>query len=209
MTSSPRLVWEFGQRAGLFDLPSRSICTLHGDEFGRDLSRKALAKAADHKLRGLQQSAGLFNADTGWMLRINKNGRSKMGDNPQLTPVESQAIAGIERLVEQAVLAETHGDVEHRNPQVLAIHRLYAALEIRGALYRIKWTVKSFAAVVGQGETLHALQAVEIENAPLGTLPAHEAPTVPKPQAQPTTGRAISVRDLLIGAQRHDGSPFG
>ena len=40
------------------------------------------------------------------------------------------------------------------HPQVLAIHRLYAALEIRGALYRIKWTVKSFAAVVGQGETL-------------------------------------------------------
>ena len=115
-------MWEFGQRAGLFDLPSRPICTLHGDEFGRDLSRKALAKAADHKLRGLQQSAGLFNADTGWMLRINKNGRSKMGDNPQLTPVESQAIAGIERLVEQAVLAETHGDVEHRNPQVLAKH---------------------------------------------------------------------------------------
>ena len=88
--------WSFGQRAGLFDLPSRPICTLHGDEFGRDLSRKALAKAADHKLRGLQQSAGLFNADTGWMLRINKNGRSKMGDNPQLTPVESRAIACIE-----------------------------------------------------------------------------------------------------------------
>lgn len=209
MTSGSFTVWEFGQRAGLFDLPSRPICRLQGDEFGSDLSRKALAKAADHKLRGLQQSAGLFNADTGWVLRINKNGRSKMGDNPQLTPVESRAIAGIEALVEHAVLAESHADVEHRNPQVLAIHRLYAALEICGDLYRIKWTVKSFAIAVGQGEILHAIQAVEIENAPLGTLPAHEAPMVPKPQAQPATGRTISVRDLLVGAQRHDGKPFG
>jgi len=38
---------------------------------------------------------------------------------------ESKAVANIEALVRHAVLAETHSDVEHYNPQVSAVHRLY------------------------------------------------------------------------------------
>lgn len=205
---SPSTPDPFGQRPGLFDLPAIAVTVLTGEEFGVGLSRKALAKAADHLLRQIQRSEGLVNADTGWTLKINKNGRSKMGDNPELSATETKAVAGLVDLVWAAVLAETHEDSEHRNPQVQAVHRLFAPVEIGGVLYRTKLTAKTFVPALGSGRVLHAISAVEIENAPLGTLPVHETPKVPKPQAQPTTGRAISVRELMRGAQRQDGSAF-
>jgi hypothetical protein len=53
---------------------------------------------------------------------------------------------------------------------------------------------------------LHALQAAEIEGAPPGISPSssrREGQT-----GQPTTGRTLSISDLLRGATRHDGQPF-
>jgi hypothetical protein len=41
--------------------------------------------------------------------------------------------------------------------------------------------------------------AVEIENAPLGTVSTHETRGASKPQTQPTTGRTLNIADLLAG----------
>ena len=156
-------------------------------------------------LRELQRGPGLVNADTGWVLRINRKGRAKMGDNPGQSAAESKAVAGIESLVNKAVLAETHADTRHENPQVAEVHRWYAPLALGGVLYRVKLTGKTFVPGHGKGRVLHALEAVEIENAPLGTLPAHETPKAPKPQAQPAAGRTLSIAELLAGAKAADG----
>lgn len=197
-----------GQRPGLRDLPPVVITELTGTEFGDGLSKVDIAKRADALLRELQKGAGLLNDDTGWALRINRKGRAKMGDNAGQTAAESKAVAGIEDLVWRAVLTETHPDLEHGNPDVAAVHRFYAPLSLAGDLYRVKLTAKTFVPDVAQGRVLHAISAVELENAPLGTLLAHETPKASKSQAQPTTERTLSIADLLKGATMSDGKPY-
>lgn len=199
-----------GQRPGLFDLPPVKITFLTGAEFGENLNKIQLAKAADHYLRTLQTAAPLQNDDTGWRLVIGKQDRRKMGDNADLTAVDSKAVAGIADLARHAVLAESHQDVEHKNPEVTAIHRFYVPLTINRRLYRVKITVKDYMAAYGR-RNLHALESIEIENAPLpGTLPAHVTRDTRTQQAQPTTaGRTISIADLLRSATRDsDRQPF-
>jgi Large polyvalent protein-associated domain 3 len=202
-------IFIFGQRPGLFDLlPVRAV-QLTGHEFGIGLSRRALSRAADDALRVIQSGDGLPNDDTGWVLRINKKGRSKMGDNPGLSATDSKAVAALPALAQRAVVAERHADDTHHNEFVSAVYRLYVPLLIGDQLYRVKLTVKEYkpGAVVA-GTMLHALSSVEIENAPLGTVPASDTKKVALQQAQPTTGRAVSVRDLLRGAHLHDGTLF-
>ena len=199
-----------GQRLGLFDLSPVKITTLTGVEFGENLNKVHLAQAADRYLRLLQTALPLQNNDTGWSLVIRKQDRRKMGDNANLTSVDSKAVAGIIDLVRHAVLAESHADVEHQNPQVTAIHRFYAPVKIGDTLYRAKLTVKDYSVDFNR-RNLHAIETVEIKNAlSPGTSPAHEAVLQPKRQAQPTTTeRTLSIFQLLRGAIRDsDGQPF-
>lgn len=124
---------------------------LTGEEFGTGLSRRELALAADRLLRELQHGDGLLNDDTGWLLHINRKGRNKMGDNADLSAAESKAVAGIGSLTRHAVLAETHHDIEHNNPQVFSVHRLYVPVNIAGTIYRVKLTAKTFVPELGRG----------------------------------------------------------
>lgn len=193
-----------GQRPGLFRQPPSSITVLTGKEFGENLGKPELVAQATKVLAQLQKGEGLLNEDTGWMLRINRKSRKKIGDNLKLSAPEVKAVAGLEELVRKAVLAETHEDHKHQNPPVDLIHRLYVPLQLEGILFRVKLTAKRFTS----GErTLHALEAVEIERAPLGTLPSYSGAEALQ-TGQPTTGRSLSIRDLLHGATLNDGSPF-
>ena len=195
-----------GQAPGLFEKAPVAVTQLTGQEFGENLNKLALAKAADALLRTLQTGSPLTNNDTGWNLVIGKQDRRKMGDNADMTPVDSKAVAGLVDLVRYAVLAESHPDQAHQNPEVSAIHRLYAPVQIGNRLYRVKLTVKDYATAYGR-RNLHALESVEIENALPGTLPAPSSIT--SQQAQPTTGRTTSIAHLLAGAIRDsDGQPF-
>lgn len=195
-----------GQRPGLFDLPPIPVTVLSGMEFGEGLSHKQLTQAASEILRGLQRGQGLPNDDTGWLFQINKKGRKKIGDNEEQSIAELQAVSGIAQLSRHAVVAESHPDIEHHNEFVKAVYRLYAPLAINGVLYRVKLTVKDYRAI-GNKKMLHALAAVEIENAPLGTLPTSSAEALVQ-SGQPTTGREISISDLLSGATLFDGTLF-
>jgi hypothetical protein len=86
---------------------------------------------------------------------------------------------------------------------VLSVLRLYAPLSINGVAYRVRLTVKDY----GDPRMLHALSAIEIENAPLGTLPAYSSAEALQ-QGQPTTGRSISISDLLKTATLENGEPY-
>jgi len=195
----------FGQRPGLIDLPHISVVELTGDEFGVGLRYLELAKQADKHLRNLQGKAGLINLDTGWMLRINGKGRKKMGDNADQSVFEIKAVAGIDRLARIAIVAERHLDERHKNPDVIAVLRLYAPLLLDGVMYRVRLTVKDYDAP----RMLHALSAIEIENAPLGILPSYSSSDLLELQkAQPTTGRIISISDLLKTAILGDGKLY-
>ncbi len=195
-----------GQRPGLADLPPVPVTVLTGEEFGAGLSKAQLAKAADDLLRAMQARNGLANNDTGWLLRVNKAGRKKMGDNADQTVAESRAVAGIESLSRHAVVAESHLDDAHHNPDVRAVYRFYAPLLIGSDLYRVKLTVKDYLGAKEKRQ-LHALEAVEIESAPLGIFPSYSNAEAFQ-TGQPTTGRALSISDLLDGATMNDGNPY-
>lgn len=171
------------------------VCNVRPDPAPLDLSVSGLAQAADAALRALQGGAGLYNADTGWRLRINKKSRKKMGDNAGQTPPASKAIAALGELALQAVVVERHADARHANPDVAAVLRLYAPMSIRGQAYRVKLTVLEYRA---EDAVLHALDAVEIEGAPPGIFPSYSGDVLQT--GQPTTGRTLSIVDLLRGA---------
>ena len=82
---------------------------------------------------------------------------------------------------------------------VSAIYRLYALVQIDGSMYRVKLTVKDLTAPDNPAKLLHALEAVEIENAPLGTFPASSATNASVQQGQPTTGRGAVDAQTLNG----------
>ena len=79
-------------------------------------------------------------------------------------------------------------------------------LEINGVLYRVKLTVKDYIGPDAK-KILHALAAVEIENAPLG-ISLSSTPYETLQTGQPTTGRTLSIADLMRGANLNDGQPF-
>ena len=196
-----------GQRPGLAELPPVQVTQLQGDEFGKGLSHADLMKAATALLQELQGSDGLPNNDTGWLLRLNRKSVKKMGDNMSQSRPSLQAVAALKALVRRAVVVERHADSMHRNEYVQWIYRLAAPALIEGRLYRLKLTVKDWQQGSQSRKLLHALEAVEIESALPGTL-------LNSPQAngvgtaQPTTGRALTIAELLAGASRNDGMPF-
>jgi hypothetical protein len=192
----------WGARPGLADLPPATITALSGVEFGADLTRPQLALHADALLRGWQGGAGLYNTDTGWMLGINKTSRKKMGDNAGQAAADSKIVAGLGEVVRHAVVAERHPDTAHHNPLVKAILRLYAPVTIGRSAYRVKLTVKEYQA---GAPILHALESAEIENAPPGIFPTSTAAA--GQSGQPTTGRLMSIADLLRGVTTQDGTP--
>lgn len=196
-----------GQRPGLMELPPLPVVALSGAEFGTGLSHRELMTAATRLLKELQQSEGLVNDDSGWLLAVNRKGVKKMGDNMAQSQPSLQAVAALRELVRRAVVVERHADVQHGNEYVVAIVRMAVPVEIEGQLYRVKLTVKQMQQGGRSAVLLHALEAVEIENAPLGSLPnslnqARVGTTQP-------TGRTVTIAELLAAALRQDGAPFG
>ena len=194
--------WDgMGQRPGLFDLPPMPVVDVPADAFGGVQGKVALAKAADAALREIQKSGGLANEDTGWLLTINSKARKKMGDNEDQSTVDSKAVAVLEALVKAAVVGERHADEKHANPDVRAIYRMFAAMSVGEMVYRVQLTAKDYGNAADPHK-LHALESFEIEDALLGILPAYSGDESLQP-AQPTTGRAISIKQLMQGAMRN------
>jgi len=199
--------WDHGQRPGLFGLPDIAVTSFRGDEFGAD--RKAIRVGAMAHLNEIRRGdTPLVNRDTGWTLAVGNKDWEKIAKNTRQSTESLQAIAGLSSLVERAVLAESHLDVEHQNTDVQGVHRLYAPVGIGGKLYRVKLTVRDYnGADSGAKTNLHALQAIEIESAPLGTFWISQGAN-PSQTSQPTTERTLSVLALLQGSKREDGTPW-
>lgn len=191
----------FGERSNLRELPDIPVVKIKTKQLGF----KDTKKLADEILRQIQKTDGLYNKDTGWVLQVGKKDRKKMGNNKELSHTTSQSVQGIEELVTNAIVAETHEDVKHNNPDVIAVHRMYVPALIDGQLHRIKLTVKDYVFTTNQTskKSLHAIEAVEIENSLLGTVPSYSAPKGVQ-KAQPTTGSKLSITTLLKGV-KHDG----
>ena len=197
--------WEYGQRRGLFGLADIPLTELDGHELGQD--ERAIRANLNEQLKAYADG-GLMNRDTGWELRISSEDRKKLAKWYGANLPSLQAQAALEELVENAVLAESHPDSRHENSDVIGIHRFYAPVAIDGKLYRAKLTVRDYQSKsTGNRTRLRRLEAIETEDAPMGTLPMPEANL--QTTAQPTSGRlSLSVRALLNDAKRDDGSAW-
>ena len=195
--------WEFGQRKGLFGLPDIEVVIITGQEFGNDVAtiRKG-AMAHLNDIRHREATDGIKNSDTGWDLTVSKVGYRKMARDLAQFTESLQAIFELEKLSQRAVLAESHKDTEHNNPDVQAVHRMFAPVEINGRLYRVKLTVRDYFGIAsGERTNLHAIEAIEIEK------PGDAIHTFPL-QANETwtpTEFTVSLADLLAKSTRHGG----
>ena len=197
--------WEFGQRRGLFGIADIPVTEISGKELGQD--ERAIRTNLNEHLK-VYDEGGLTNRDTGWDLRISSEDRKKLAKWFGATLPSLQSQAALEEIVENAVLAESHPDSRHENSDVIGIHRLYAPVSIDGKLHRAKLTVRDYQSKsTGDKTRLRRLEAIEIENAPMGTLPMPEANL--QTTAQPTSGRlSLSVRELLRDSKRDDGTAW-
>ena len=201
--------WEIGQRKGLFGLPNIEVVFITGKEFGE--TADIIRQGALQRLNEIRKSeTSLKNNDTGWELVINSNDLSKIAKDKKQTVEVLQTISAIEIIVARAVLAESHKDNKHKNPDVQGIHRMYAAIEIDGKLYRVKLTIRDYFGLRRPNKTnLHAIAAIEIEKRPdVGLLTG-------QPKAEGTGTITLSperfktsISDLLAESTRHDGSEW-
>lgn len=186
----------FGERSNLRELPDIPVVKIKTKQLGF----KDTKKLADEILRQIQKTDGLYNKDTGWVLQVGKKDRKKMGNNKELSHTTSQSVQGIEELVTNAIVAETHEDIKHQNTDVIAVHRLYVPALINGNLHRVKLTVKDYILTDGsERKNLHAIEAVEIE-----TSVAGNRTTQPVGSSTNHNGSKLSITTLLKGV-KHDG----
>jgi hypothetical protein len=207
--------WEMGQRRGLFDLPDIPVTTVSSHPYVaqgknpglgvvkrlRDAIREILQEF--RSVNGAKPRQQLRNQDTGWDLVIAKDDQNKMVSGSWTSLL---ALQDIESLAQNAVLAESHEDTRHENPDVQAVHVFFAPVAIDGKTYRARLTIKDYKGKTAK-TNLHAVTAVEIENAPLGNLTAYSGSEELQP-SQPTTGRAFSIANLLKDSKRDDGGAW-
>lgn len=123
----------FGQRPGLFELPPIPLTVAPDTE----VSAKQIRDWALRKLRGEYR-----NADTGWQIIVARAGVEKAtSQSTRIGDAHLQAIKVLPDLLERAVLAESHAD-RSADPNIVAIHRFIAPVQIGHDLYRAKLTVK-------------------------------------------------------------------
>lgn len=186
-----------GEYPYLFDIPPLTVTEIEKSE----LPKKDIAKLADEILHKIQLSGKkLINNHTGWELVVSQKDRKKMGDNEELTGIDSNIVLEIEKVIANAILVETHYD-NKTNKSVDFIHRLYAPVIIDDIVYRAKLTVQDYTTQLGR-KNIHAVESLEIEDAPMGTFPTNELTS----SDQPTSERTIRVADFLKGVKLNDGS---
>ena len=205
--------WEMGQRKGLFGLPDIEVVAITGREFGEDAEAvRAGAMMHLNEVRHRVGKAGIRNMDTGWALTIGRNDWSKIAKD-QAQPIESlQSVFEIEKLAQLAVLAESHEDTMHRNPDIQAVHRMFAAIETDRVPHRVKLTIRDYTGVKsGDRTNLHALEThiideIKIEQRPdLGSLSS----TVDNTGAYAfIRASKVNITDLLAKSTRQDGSAW-
>ena len=146
-------------------------------------------------------------ADTGWTdVTVSSDSvgkavsaRKKEGSSAAVarSPAEIEALRALPDLLDRAVLVESVAD-RAADPNIRAVHRLYAAVEIDGKPYRAKLTVKE--TVTGRRFYDHRLSELEAE---AGSGKAETAASQPGSGGTPAS--ALNVGRLLAAVKFEDG----
>ena len=163
-------------------------------------------------LENVRPGSPFHNRDTDWSILVSRTGIGEAANNPDNAPrwLHFLALTVLPLLIERAVLAESFPD-KRGNPEILAMHRMYAPAEHAGILYRVKLTIKEYK----DGRRFYNQRLTEIERAPDGGPRSPDAIETGHPSsisegvgtALPA-GPSISIDQLLKGATMEDGRPF-
>lgn len=172
-----------------------------------------LMKGAD-KANLRKELVGTYtNADTGWSIRLTKNGFDHAVSSATRRGAggmeHMEAIANLPTLIENAVLVESHKD--NKGQRLAAVHRMYSPMSLDGGVYAVKLTVKESAAgMVAEIEDMRRLYDVSLERKmPVDLFVSPPDPAEASGKMAPTTGiSGISLRQLLEGVNDSEGNAF-
>ena len=121
---------------------------------------------------------------------------------PDSSGIRRASIAPSEPLSIRLREIYTHRTRSAVNPNINAVHRLYAPLQIGDQTYRVKLTVKDYKHPPEKGRGFYTHELTEIALPDVKRVVAHSE----EPMPTPPPGNTITVHDLLTGASRNDGT---
>ena len=152
------------------------------------------------------------NADTGWRINLTGSGVDHAVSSAKKSMngiAHMEAVAGLPRLIESAMLVESHAD--RKGQGLKAIHRMYAPMQVGNDVYAVKLTVKELdIGRVAEIEDVRKLYDLILEKKMPGDL--RQGPGI----AQNATGKLgstpgiseISLRSLLEDVNDSGGNRF-
>ena len=152
------------------------------------------------------------NADTGWRISLTGSGVDHAVSSAKKSMngiAHMEAVAGLPRLIESAMLVESHAD--RKGQGLKAIHRMYAPMQVGNDVYAVKLTVKELdIGRVAEIEDVRKLYDLILEKKMPGDL--RQGPGI----AQNATGKLgstpgiskISLRSLLEDVNDSEGNRF-
>lgn len=161
-----------------------------------------------------KELAGVYrNNDTGWDIKltgygvehaVSSAGRRGIGGIEHL-----EAVANLPRLIENAVLAESHADRKEQG--LSAVHRMYAPMSIGSDVFTVKLTVKEYDnQMVVEVDDIRKLYDVALEKKmPYGANVPPHTPLETAGSGHSTQGISeITLRTMLEDVKDSEGNRF-
>jgi hypothetical protein len=197
-----------GIAADLKNRPDRKIIIVNREFSGSREARRLFASKAAAELVNDPPT----NKDTGWKIAFSRRSLQKaLSDSSLLksaTDDHFEAAKSLRALVEEGVLGESHTDKKRSggpDPNIKAIHRFYAPLQVDDKLYRVKLTVKEFNHPKELGKSFYTHELTDIETPARNRAASYPDGLTSAPHAGVQT---ISVAELLRGVNSESGEPL-
>ncbi|PWR24987.1 hypothetical protein [Zavarzinia aquatilis] len=150
----------------------------------------------------------LSNAEMGWSdITVGYKAASKLVSDRHkedaIRPaVEQEAVRALPELLDRAILIETRAD-RKKDRNILAVHRLYAPLQLDGRLYRVLLTIKDTTA----GRRFYDHRLTEIVEVGAVTTEGGAPSAEGAARLGPSPTSSVSLENLLAGVNFDDAVP--
>ncbi len=170
-----------------------------------------LMKGDDRKDLRRQLSGVYTNKNTGWAIRVARNGIDhaiSSAKNSLDGVAHMEAVANLPALIENAVLVESHED--RKKQGLKAVHRMYVPMRIGTSLFTVKLTVKESAeGMVAEIEDMRRLYDVSLAR----KMPGDSRQTPDSEMSDGSSGSTpgtstITLRQLLEGVNDQKRTPL-
>lgn len=199
--------WHMGPSKAI--KPDDSLTIIRIDQ--PPLSREEAISFAESTL-----GKGVTNKNTGFVLTATRSDMKKAAGRRGYFKerVFTSVARDIAKIVEEAVLVESHVDNVHKNPRVQGIHHFLAPVQFDGKLWRVQLLVKDFVEPGNDRAVIHTIDGIyidEMETPPGGInqsegggsyvsgIAAADNRLVRLDTESRPTDRALSLTDLIGG----------